>query len=184
NVIVGFVMFLAAALCWPVLAKFMVFTTNGAGTSLASGWISSLGSSASSGAGGGPSGAGAVGGGTGYTKALDSENATAQAASSTSTSALASVAAGRRSGSAAQSAARFGGKALTVTTLGLQALATGKDTLESGLANTAAHAGLDQGVAGGRHVVVPPRRQPTPAPIGTPPPPHPRNPTPHSSPKG
>ncbi|NXY98921.1 hypothetical protein HYE82_31985, partial [Streptomyces sp. BR123] len=159
NVIFGFVMFLASALCWPALAKFMVFTTNGAGTSMASGWISSLGSSASSRAGSlaEPSGAGSVGGGAGYTKALDSENdATAQAASS-------APAAGGRAGSAARSAPRFGGRAVSVATLGLQALAAGKDTLESGLANTAAHAGLDQGSAGGRHVVVPPRRQPTPA---------------------
>ncbi|MFK0258497.1 hypothetical protein [Streptomyces sp. NPDC090445] len=173
NMIVGLVMFLAAALCWPALAKFMVFTTNGAGASMASGWISSLGSSASSRAGGlaEPSGAGSVGGGVGYTKALDSENATAQAASS-------APAAGGRAGSAAGSAPRFGGRAVGVATFGLQALAAGKDTLESGLANTASHAGLDQGAAGGRHVVIPPRRQPTPAPIGTPlsppppPPPH------------
>ncbi|MEU2389586.1 hypothetical protein [Streptomyces sp. NPDC007369] len=189
NVLVGLVMFLAAALCWPVLAKFMVFTTNGAGASMASGWISSLGSSASSGAGGGgraePSGAGSVGGGAGYTKALDAENATAQAAS-------AAPAAGGRAGAATHSTPRFGGRAAGVATLGLQVMAVGKDTLESGLANTAAHAGLDQGgAAGGRHLVVPPRRQPAPAPIGAPPPPptQPPPPPPHrlkpdSSPQG
>ncbi|WP_438319387.1 hypothetical protein ACSHWO_35155 (plasmid) [Streptomyces sp. HUAS TT3] len=179
NMIVGFVMFLAAALCWPVLAKFMVFTTNGAGSSMASGWISSLGSSATSGAGGGriePSGAGSVGGGAGYTKALDAENA-AQTASPTPASADGG------GGSATKSAARFGGKAFNVASLGLQVLAAGKDTLESGLANTAAHAGLDQGAAGGRHVVIPPRRQPTPAPVGAPPPPDP-DPKPDSAPKG
>ncbi|CAL9660058.1 hypothetical protein SUDANB43_06943 [Streptomyces sp. enrichment culture] len=41
--------------------------------------------------------------------------------------------------------------------LRLQVLAAGKDTLESGMANTAAHAGLDSASPGGRHVVVPPR---------------------------
>lgn len=83
NMLVGFVMFLAACFCWPVLAKFMVFTTNGAGSSMASGWISAIGSSASSSSGGyrpDPSGAGAVGGGAGYTKALEAENSTPAAA--------------------------------------------------------------------------------------------------------
>jgi hypothetical protein len=41
--------------------------------------------------------------------------------------------------------------------LGLQVLAMGKDVLESGMANTAAHAGLDSASPGGRHVVIPPR---------------------------
>ncbi|MFE3991542.1 hypothetical protein ACFXPW_07565 [Streptomyces goshikiensis] len=174
NMLVGFVMFLAACFCWPVLAKFLVFTTNGAGSSMASGWISSIGSSASSASGGyrpDPSGAGAVGGGAGYTKALESENSAPSAAS----------AGGTGGGGAAKSAARFGGKALGMAAFGLQVVAAGKDTLESGLSNTAAHAGLDQGAAGGRHVVIAPRRgagsepapaeAPTaqsPAPIGAP----------------
>ncbi|MFD4133613.1 hypothetical protein [Streptomyces goshikiensis] len=174
NMLVGFVMFLAACFCWPVLAKFLVFTTNGAGSSMASGWISAIGSSASSASGGyrpDPSGAGAVGGGAGYTKALESENSAPSAAS----------AGGTGGGGAAKSAARFGGKALGMAAFGLQVVAAGKDTLESGLSNTAAHAGLDQGAAGGRHVVIAPRRgagsepapaeAPTaqsPAPIGAP----------------
>ncbi|MGW6979597.1 hypothetical protein ACWGE1_09135 [Streptomyces sp. NPDC054932] len=162
NMLVGFVMFLAACFCWPVLAKFMVFTTNGAGSSMASGWISSIGSSASSSSGGyrpDPSGAGAVGGGPGYTKALESENSTPTAAP-----------AGGGGGGPVKAAARFGGKALGMAAFGLQVVAAGKDSLESGLSNTAAHAGLDQGSGGGRHVVIAPRRGggPAPAPVGAP----------------
>lgn len=69
-----------------------------------------------------------------------------------------------------KSAARFGGKAVGVAAFGLQVVAAGKDSLESGLSNTAAHAGLDQGAGGGRHVVIAPRRggSPAPAPIGAP----------------
>ncbi|MEU3907701.1 hypothetical protein AB0F20_28415 [Streptomyces goshikiensis] len=183
NMLVGFVMFLAACFCWPVLAKFMVFTTNGAGSSMASGWISSIGSSASSSSGGyrpDPSGAGAVGGGPGYTKALESENSGPTAA----------PAGGGGGGGAAKSAGRFGGRALGMAAFGLQVVAAGKDSLESGLSNTAAHAGLDQGAAGGRHVVIAPRRgggsepapaaaptaqspAPTGAPAGVPPDPQP-----------
>ncbi|WP_327267152.1 hypothetical protein OG444_40185 (plasmid) [Streptomyces sp. NBC_01232] len=163
NMLVGFVMFLAACFCWPVLAKFMTFTTNGAGSSMASGWISAIGSSASSSSGGyrpDPSGAGAVGGGVGYTKALEAENSTPAAA----------PAASGGVGGAVKSAARFGGKAMGVAAFGLQVVAAGKDSLESGLSNTAAHAGLDQGAGGGRHVVIAPRRGggPAPAPIGAP----------------
>ncbi|MFC9295762.1 hypothetical protein ACFTWH_10870 [Streptomyces sp. NPDC057011] len=165
NMLVGFVMFLAAALCWPALAKFMTFTTNGSGAAMASGWLSSAGSSASSMTGGyrpDPSGAGAVGGGSGYTKALESENSTTSAASSPAGTAGA--------GGAGKSAGRFGGRALGVAAFGLQVAAVGKDSLESGLGSTAAHAGLDQGGGGGRHVVIPPRRQQSsaPAPVGAP----------------
>lgn len=165
NMLVGFVMFLAASLCWPALSKFMTFTSNGAGSSAASGWISSLGSSASSMTGGyrpDPSGAGAVGGGSGYTRALESENAMPAAAS-------ASGAGG--AGGAGASAGRFGGRALGMAAFGLQVLAVGKDSLESGLGSTAANAGLDQSGGGGRHVVIPPRREasmPAPVPVGAP----------------
>ncbi|MFJ4781280.1 hypothetical protein [Streptomyces sp. NPDC088762] len=166
NMLVGFVMFLAAALCWPALAKFMTFTTNGSGAAMASGWLSSAGSSASSMTGGyrpEPSGAGSVGGGPGYTKALESENTTPSAAPS-------SAAAAGGGGGTAKSAGRFGGRALTMAAFGLQVAALGKDSLESGLGSTAANAGLDQGGGGGRHVVIPPRRQPSsaPAPVGAP----------------
>jgi hypothetical protein len=47
--------------------------------------------------------------------------------------------------------------------LPLQVLAAGKDTLESGMASTAGHAGLDHGAAGGRHVVIAQRRHSAPA---------------------
>ncbi|MER6314451.1 hypothetical protein ABT237_11860 [Streptomyces sp. NPDC001581] len=165
NMLVGFVMFLAAALCWPALAKFMTFTTNGSGSAMVSGWLSSAGSSASSMSGGyrpDPSGAGSVGGGSGYTKALESENATSAAAPS--------PAAAAGGGGAAKSAGRFGGRALGMAAFGLQVVAAGKDSLESGLGSTAAHAGLEPGGGGGRHVVIPPRRQPsaTPTPVGAP----------------
>lgn len=165
NVLVGFVMFLAAALCWPALAKFMTFTTNGSGSAMASGWLSSAGSSASSMSGGyrpDPSGAGAVGGGAGYTKALESENSPSAAASSPGGAA--------GGGGAAKAAGRFGGRALGVAAFGLQVVAAGKDSLESGLGSTVANAGLEPGGGGGRHVVIPPRRQPSsaPAPVGAP----------------
>ncbi|MEU9522814.1 hypothetical protein [Streptomyces sp. NPDC048224] len=160
NVIVGLVIFLMACFCWPVLAKFMTFSTLGAGAAAAGGLVSSLGSSAASSGGGyrpGLGGAGAVGGGPAYTRALERDNTWTQA-----------------SGSHAQRAEGFwtdeslkarlkgpGGRLGTRVTgplgLGLQVLAAGKDTLESGMANTAAHAGLDSPAPGGRHVVVPPR---------------------------
>ncbi|WP_237291736.1 hypothetical protein [Streptomyces sp. Sge12] len=163
NMLVGFVMFLAAALCWPALAKFMTFTTNGEGASMVSGWLSSAGSSASSMTGGyrpDPSGAGSVAGGPGYTRALEAENATSAAAPTPA-----------EGGGAAKSAARFGGRALGLAAFGLQVVALGKDSLESGLGSTAANAGLGPGGGGGRHVVIPPRRQPSsaPAPVGAPP---------------
>lgn len=41
NMLVGFVMFLAACFCWPALAKFITFTTNGEGGAMVSGWLSS-----------------------------------------------------------------------------------------------------------------------------------------------
>ncbi|MFD9306829.1 hypothetical protein ACFWCB_29885 [Streptomyces sp. NPDC060048] len=161
NMLVGFVMFLAACFCWPALAKFMVFTTNGSGSAMVSSWLSSAGSSAASSPGGmrpDPSGAGAVGGGSGYTKALESENSAPTAAPVD----------GAGGGGAAKPAARFGGKALGAAAFGLQVLAAGKDSMESWPSSTAAHAGLDQGGGGGRHVVIAPRRVegPVPAPVG------------------
>ncbi|MFJ9343767.1 hypothetical protein ACIRP0_31470 [Streptomyces sp. NPDC101733] len=164
DVLVGFVVFIAAALCWPALAKFMTFTTNGGGSSMASGWLSSVGSSATSAGGGArfdPSGAGAVGGGSGYTKALESENAQG--------SASASGGGDGGGGARAGGAGRFGGRALGMAAFGLQVAAVGKDSLESGLGSTAANAGLEQGGGGGRHVVIPPRRAgQTATPIGAP----------------
>ncbi|MGW1765033.1 hypothetical protein ACWCQL_13280 [Streptomyces sp. NPDC002073] len=150
NVLTGLVIFLLACFAWPVLAKFMVFTTAGGGTSIASGLISSLGSSAASSSGGyrpEMGGAGAVGGGAAYTRALEGENA----------GVLGAGPAGGDIGKGAARGARFGG-ASAVAGLGLQLAAVGKDALESGMASTAAHAGLDHGAGGGRHVVIAPRR--------------------------
>ncbi|MET9956011.1 hypothetical protein ABZ135_31325 [Streptomyces sp. NPDC006339] len=144
NMIVGLLIFLLACLAWSVLAKFLTFTTNGGGSSMASGLLSTAGSSAT---GGRPElgGAGAVGGGSGYTRALERENS--QAAPPTGD--LGFAAGARKAG-----ARSFGTKVLGTVALPLQVAAAGKDALESGMANTAANAGLDHGSPGGRHVVI------------------------------
>ncbi|MEU8828907.1 hypothetical protein [Streptomyces sp. NPDC048636] len=150
NMIVGLVIFLLACFSWPVLAKFMTFSSNGNGSSVASGLMSSIGSSASSSAGGGYrpelGGAGAVGGGPNYTRALEQD--TAQAASG-----------GSNAATKASRKSRFGPSVSSSVGLGLQLMAMGKDTMESAAANTAAHAGLDQGQPGGRQVVLSRRQQ-------------------------
>ncbi|MCX5374962.1 hypothetical protein [Streptomyces sp. NBC_00091] len=144
NVIVGLVIFLGACFCWPVLAKFMTFTTNGEGSSMMSGLMSSIGSSASSQQSGG---AGSVGGGSGYTKALEREAAPMDAGS------------GGGGGAALGGAAKGGfAGAMSAATVGLQLAAVGKDALESGMSNTAANAGLGHGAPGGRHAVIAQRR--------------------------
>jgi hypothetical protein len=143
NMFVGLVIFLLACFAWPVIAKFMTFSTVGGGSSVASGLMSSIGSSAASATGGyrpEMAGAGTVGDGSGYTRALEQD--TAQTMSSGSN------AAGRS----------FGSKVMGSIGLPLQVLAAGKDVMESGMANTAAHAGLDSGSPGGRHAVIAPRR--------------------------
>ncbi|MFF8809822.1 hypothetical protein [Streptomyces omiyaensis] len=193
NVIVGLIIFVVAATSWPVLAKFIVLSSNGEGNSAASGMISSVGSSVSSMFGGNqaaPSGAGTVGGGGGYTKALEGENSSAASESNGG---------GGGGGGGFWSKAMLGskggsfmGKAGGVVGVGLQVAAVGKDMAESSLQNAAAHAGLGHGAQGGRHVVVPPRSSgqdqpaavpaqpatqesepPTPTPSPAPPPPNP-----------
>ncbi|RPK32398.1 hypothetical protein EES39_38590 [Streptomyces sp. ADI92-24] len=152
NVIVGLIIFIVAGFSWPVLAKFMTFTSNGAGTSTASGAISSVGSSVSSMFGGQQpslSGPGTVGGGGGYTKALESDNSNSSGGGDKGFWSKAIMGSG--SGS-------FASKVGGTVGAGLQVAAVGKDVLESGFANSAAHAGLDSGAQGGRHVVIPPRR--------------------------
>lgn len=197
NMFVGLVIFVLACFAWPVLAKFMTFSTAGGGSSIASGLMSSIGSSAGSMQGGyrpEMGGAGAVGGGSGYTRALEQDNAQV-AASSAKTAAGGgfwsdeSLKARMKGGSGS-----FGSKVAGSVTLPLQVLAAGKDVLESGMANTAAHAGLDHGSPGGRHVVIPPRSAPTvgsspadeapPAPTGAPveTPPRPVAPSPSTEP--
>ncbi|MFJ3310491.1 hypothetical protein ACIPSA_47505 [Streptomyces sp. NPDC086549] len=160
NMLVGLLIFLMACFCWPAIAKFMTFSSLGAGAAMAGGLISSLGSSAASMGGGYRpqlGGAGAVGGGPAYTRALERDNAQTQASGAntqggggfwTNESLRARL---RGPGG------RLGTRVAGPLGLGLQVMAMGKDTLESGMANTAAHAGLDSASPGGRHVVIPPR---------------------------
>lgn len=150
NMIVGLLIFLLACFSWPALAKFMTFTTNGEGSSAFSGLMSSAGSSASGSARG--DGAGSVGGGSGYTKALESEAAPSAVGPS-------GGAAGAAGGAAKKGV--FAGAA-SVAAVGLQVAAVAKDTAESGMANTAANAGLGHGAPGGRHAVYA-QRKPRPA---------------------
>ena len=161
NMIVGLLIFLMACFCWPVLAKFMTFSSLGAGAAMAGGMISSLGSSASSMSGGRVEGAGSVGGGPAYTRALERDNAQTAAGGSN-----AQGGGGFWTNESLKSrikgpGGRLGTRVAGPLGLGLQVVALGKDTLESGMANTAAHAGLDHASPGGRHVVIPPRGRDT-----------------------
>jgi hypothetical protein len=156
NVLVGLIIFIIAALAWPAIAKFMTFTTAGAGAGMASGLISSAGSSATSIFGGQqPSlaGAGSVGGGGGYTKALEGETSSQSAAAEAS----GGSGGGRGGFFKGRSGGSFMSQVRATVGLGLQVAAVGKDVAESGLGNMAAHGGLDSPNAGGRHVVIPPR---------------------------
>lgn len=160
NVIVGLVIFLMACLCWPVLAKFMTFSALGAGASMAGGLISSLGSSAASMGGGYRpelGGAGAVGGGPAYTRALERDNTQIQASGSNAHTSGGFWTNESLKARTKGPGGRLGTRVTGPLGLGLQVLSVGKDTLESGVANTAAHAGLDSALPGGRHVVIPPR---------------------------
>lgn len=160
NVIVGLVVFLMACLCWPVLAKFMTFSTLGAGAAMAGGLISSLGSSAASMGGGYRpelGGAGAVGGGPAYTRALERDNTQIQASGSNAQEGGGFWANESLKARIKGPGGRLGTRAAGPLGLGLQAVAAGKDAIESGMANTAAHAGLDSASPGGRHVIIPPR---------------------------
>ncbi|WPW32703.1 hypothetical protein P6B95_38585 [Streptomyces atratus] len=161
NMFVGLVIFVLACFAWPVLAKFMTFSTVGGGSAIASGIMSSIGSSAASISGGyrpEMGGAGAVGGGSAYTRALEQDTAQTTASGS---NAMPNTGSGTGAGGA--SGRTFGSRVMGTIGLPLQVLAAGKDTLESGMASTAGHAGLDHGAAGGRHVVIAQRRQSAPA---------------------
>ncbi|MFH9439187.1 hypothetical protein [Streptomyces rochei] len=153
NVIVGFIIFVVAATSWPVLARFIIVSDAGDGTSTGSGMISSLGSSVSSMFGGNQpalSGAGTSGGGGNYTRALEAENASASSDSGAGRGFWSKAMLGSKTGS-------FMNKAAGTVGVGLQVAAAGKDVAESSFQNTAANAGLGHGTQGGRHVVVPPR---------------------------
>ncbi|MFF3068119.1 hypothetical protein ACFVSN_26815 [Kitasatospora sp. NPDC057904] len=149
NVIVGLIVFLLAAVAWPVLARFLTMVEAGGGNSVAAGMISSVGSTMGAAFGGfaggaaGVAGAGAVGGGSGFTKALEEDSASASG-----------------SGSNSRSRKFLSGMGSGIGTgigLGLQLAAAGASTLEGAAANTAANAGL--GAPGNGHAsVVPPRK--------------------------
>ncbi|MBC2878437.1 MULTISPECIES: hypothetical protein [Streptomyces] len=172
NILVGLVIFIISGFAWPAIAKFITFTTVGAGAAMASGMISSLGSSASSMFGGNQpalAGPGTVGGGSSYTRALEGDNmATAGFGSGGGGNAGSGNTGGQgggfwkggvgKAGSKGTGGAGVGTQVGAAVGLGVQLAALGKDTVESGFASAAAHAGLDQGgQGGGRHVVVPPR---------------------------
>ncbi|MCU4750299.1 hypothetical protein [Streptomyces sp. G-5] len=149
NVLVGLLMFVLAAFAWPVLARFITFTSDRDGQGTASGLLSTAGSTGSSFFGGGrgaPAGAGATPGGPGYTQALEQETAhnTANAAR------------GNRAAAGGKGAAGGGflGAVGGAVAVGMQLAAMGKDTLESSAANMGAHAGLGGGAFGGRHSLV------------------------------
>ncbi|MER6256265.1 hypothetical protein ABT224_33440 [Streptomyces sp. NPDC001584] len=147
NVIVGFMIFVIAATSWPVLARFMTFTSNGDGNSTASAMISSVGSSMGSMFGGNqasPSGAGTAGGGSGYTKALEGDN---ESNSGGSSSAWSKALKGSGGGS-------FMSKAGGAAAMGLQMAAAGKDVMEGAFQNQAANAGLGPAANGGRGIVI------------------------------
>ncbi|MFI8854796.1 hypothetical protein ACIGW3_31955 [Streptomyces sp. NPDC053499] len=159
NVFVGLIVFILASFAWPALAKFMTFTTAGAGSSTASGMLSSIGSSVSSAFGGyNPAlgGAGMAGGGSGFTRALEADNAGGGGDGGGGSGGgggrgfWSKAMMGRKSGS-------FMSKVGGTVGMGLQVAAAGKDMLESTAGNMAAHAGLDHANQGGRHVVVPRR---------------------------
>ncbi|MGW2252559.1 hypothetical protein ACWCXH_20515 [Kitasatospora sp. NPDC001660] len=149
NVIVGLIVFLLAAVAWPVLARFLTMVEAGGGNSVAAGMISSVGSSVGAAFGGaaggaaGAAGAGAIGGGSGYTKALEED--TASAASGGSNSRTRKFLLGSK------------GSIRGAAGLGLQLAAAGASTLEGAAANTAANAGL--GAPGGGGSTVIPRRR-------------------------
>ncbi|MGW2600043.1 hypothetical protein [Streptomyces klenkii] len=142
NVLVGLIIFLISAFAWPVIAKFMTFTTVGAGGAAAGGMMSSLGSSVSSMFGGNQpalSGAGTAGGGGNYTKAVEQDNDGAMGGGSSSGGGFWSKALHGSNGGS------FAAKAGGAVSAGLAIAEAGKDMLVSTGANVAAHAGLDQG---------------------------------------
>lgn len=197
NVLVGLIIFLISAFAWPVIAKFMTFTTVGAGGAAAGGMMSSLGSSVSSMFGGNsaaPSGAGTAGGGGNYTKAVEEDNASAMGGSG-----------GGGFWSKAMNGSTgggFGAKVGGAASVGLGLALAGKDMLADTGANVAAHAGLDQGAQSSPTTINPrpsggeqepsgpgPGPAPTPAPSSggspssestPPPPPQPSGPAPDS----
>ncbi|WP_190130172.1 hypothetical protein [Streptomyces mashuensis] len=158
NVLAGLLIFILAAFAWPVLAKFMTFTSNGSGNAAAAGLMGVIGGSVSSAFGGNqPSlaGPGTVGDGSGYTQAVEDDNAATVGnggASGSFWSKSADALASKMRGSGS-----FGSQLKGSVGMGFQVAAAGKNMLETAGANTAAHAGLDQGAQGASQVIVPRR---------------------------
>ncbi|KUF20142.1 hypothetical protein [Streptomyces silvensis] len=161
NIIVGLVMFTTAGVSWPVLARYLIINGGGSGSSAMSGMVSSLGNSMSSLFGGNQAslaGAGTVGGGSGYTRTLERENSSTADGDSSAASSSGSPGGGFWSKAMmGRGGSSFMSKSMGAAGMGLQLAAVGKDMAESAFQNTAAHAGLDNGNAGGRHSVIAPR---------------------------
>ncbi|MEV8476178.1 hypothetical protein [Streptomyces sp. NPDC051173] len=156
DMLVGLLTLVLAAVAWPTLAKFMTFTSVGAGGSLASGLLGAAGGTAASlfGSGGGtPSGAGAVGNGRSFTQAVEAENDGAVAQDG---------AAGRaRAGGMASGLAGMG--KLGAAAMALQVAKAGKELTEGSMEAMAAHADLGPGKDMGGHISIPPRSGEPPA---------------------
>ncbi|MFI9332936.1 hypothetical protein ACIGZJ_36050 [Kitasatospora sp. NPDC052868] len=149
NVLAGLLMFILACFAWPVLARFLTFTSAGGGNGAAGGLLGLLGSSAGAAIGGyagSVSGAGAVGAGPGFARAVESD-----------TAATTSSSAGGGRGGFWKSAGKVVGGAGTAVGLGLQAASAGLGALEGATANAAAHAGLGPAQHSGGAVVGPRR---------------------------
>ncbi|QKV94928.1 hypothetical protein HUT19_26910 [Streptomyces sp. NA02950] len=154
NVLVGLLIFIMSCFAWPVIARFMTFTSNGDGNSSGSALIGAAGSNMSTMFAGyrpqsGPGGAGMIGGGAGFTKGLEEDNATTASGGSNSSGGGLWSKFMKGSGSGG-----FAHKAGGVVGLGLQVAAVGKDILEDAGSNTAAHAGLGPPSNPGHHVVI------------------------------
>ncbi|MFD0386477.1 hypothetical protein ACFQ2B_40490 [Streptomyces stramineus] len=148
DMLVGLLTLVLAAVAWPTLAKFMTFTSVGAGGSLASGLLGAAGGTAASlfGTGGGsPSGAGAIGNGRSFTQAVEAENDGAVAQDG---------AAGRaRAGGMASGMAGMG--KLGAAAMALQVAKAGKELTEGSMEAMAAHADLGPGKDMGGHISIP-----------------------------
>jgi hypothetical protein len=145
GVVAGFVTLLVAALAWPLLARFMPFTTAGSGHSALAGLVSTgagmLAGRRMSGGGAGPAGYS----GTEYARAVEAQNEPALAATSAWVGGLTTLTGHGGTGSGAAGAAAAGGMAGGVgAAVGAAATvaAAAVDHVESQLSSAAADAGL------------------------------------------
>jgi hypothetical protein len=144
GVVAGFVTLLVAALAWPLLARFMPFTTAGSGHSALAGMVSTgaglLAGRRMSGGGAGPAGYP----GTEYARAVEAQNEPELAATSARVGGLTTLT-GHGGGSAGGAASAAGGMAGGVgAAVGAAATvaAAAVDHVESQLSSAAADAGL------------------------------------------